>query len=276
MVSQDFIDQEEGVRRRPAELYYITNGIDTMRITSGDITVTYNSNDYTPALIMRGPIKWNSDLSISKTVIKLKYDLDMIDDYINQYVVDTVWVEIYKIHRDMSPLEAYTIFVGKVEAVAFSGNIAEMQIAGLTSYLNNVIPKFRYQSVCNHALYSPECGLDPDNWDYSGVVSDISSDGLWVESTAIKTAMDTAGVSTDNYCQGGYISYGGYVRYITRQSGAEFYLRYKIPTLSLGEIVTVYAGCDNRNVTCRDKFNNIDNFLGFPFIPWDNPVTTVK
>ena len=275
MVSQDFIDKEHGKLRQPAELFYMTNGVVDHYLTSGDVAVDYGGNTYIPALISKGPIKYTSDLSPSKLSVKIEFDNSLIDDYISQIVVDTVWMEIYKIHRDMSPLEIYTIFVGKVESVSFSGNLADLSMVSLKDYLNNVVPKFRYQSGCNHALYSPECGIvDTDN-DYSGVVSDITIDGLIVESTAIETLMIADGKSTNNYCQFGICEYGNYKRMITKQDGALFSLRYKIPGLSIGEIITVFAGCDNRILTCFEKFNNVSQFLGFPYIPWDNPVTTV-
>ena len=35
----------------------------------------------------------------------------------------------------------------------------------------------------------------------------------------------------------------------------------------------VYAGCMKSILECS-KFNNTDNFMGFPFIPEDNPTTT--
>ncbi|HET7848736.1 MAG TPA: DUF2163 domain-containing protein [Pseudolabrys sp.] len=34
-----------------------------------------------------------------------------------------------------------------------------------------------------------------------------------------------------------------------------------------GDTFTVTAGCDKRFSTCHDKFNNVVNFRGFPFIP---------
>jgi uncharacterized phage protein (TIGR02218 family) len=34
--------------------------------------------------------------------------------------------------------------------------------------------------------------------------------------------------------------------------------------------VRLEAGCDKRQATCRFKFNNIENFQGFPYIPGDD------
>ena len=37
--------------------------------------------------------------------------------------------------------------------------------------------------------------------------------------------------------------------------------------IAVGDIFEVGAGCDKRATTCRDKFANIVNFRGEPFIP---------
>ena len=33
-----------------------------------------------------------------------------------------------------------------------------------------------------------------------------------------------------------------------------------------------YPGYDGSPATCVDKFDNLDNFVGFPYIPSKNPV----
>lgn len=41
-----------------------------------------------------------------------------------------------------------------------------------------------------------------------------------------------------------------------------------------GDTFTVYPGCDKRFDTCKDKFNNVPNFGGFPTIPGPDKVFT--
>lgn len=40
--------------------------------------------------------------------------------------------------------------------------------------------------------------------------------------------------------------------------------------LHVGDTVVLYAGCDKRFATCRYKFGNVRNFMGFPDIPGDD------
>jgi uncharacterized phage protein (TIGR02218 family) len=41
-----------------------------------------------------------------------------------------------------------------------------------------------------------------------------------------------------------------------------------------GDTFTVTAGCDKRFATCRDRFDNIVNFRGFPHIPGNDFVVS--
>ncbi|MDZ4093306.1 MAG: DUF2163 domain-containing protein [Paracoccaceae bacterium] len=45
------------------------------------------------------------------------------------------------------------------------------------------------------------------------------------------------------------------------------------PVVSAGDVVRIEAGCDKREVTCRLKFNNFNNFRGFPHIPGEDWLT---
>jgi uncharacterized phage protein (TIGR02218 family) len=49
---------------------------------------------------------------------------------------------------------------------------------------------------------------------------------------------------------------------------AEVFLQERMPyPLTIGTSMTLYPGCDKTVYTCRDKFNNVVNFQGEPFIP---------
>ena len=42
----------------------------------------------------------------------------------------------------------------------------------------------------------------------------------------------------------------------------------------VGDTFDVTAGCDKSLATCRDRFNNVPNFRGFPYIPGNDAVTS--
>lgn len=275
-LSQDFIDAEQTAERRPAELYHLwQTGLTDEYFTSGDVAVVYDGNTYEPATIQRSNFRHTMTVEPAQVTITFVDVSNRLQEFINRSIVAPVWIEIMKLHRDMNPFEVNKTFVGRIKTVSFDGLAGKVTCTSLKGLLKKVCPKYRYQPTCNHHLYSDECGLDKDDYDYSGIVSAISTDGLYFESDAVKTAMDGDGVSTQNWTRFGFATYNGYNRVIARQNGNAFYLRYKIPGMEAGHTVTVYAGCDGLRSTCYDKFNNIANFLGFAEVPWDNPVTTV-
>ena len=61
---------------------------------------------------------------------------------------------------------------------------------------------------------------------------------------------------------------------ITKHSKTEgcIYLHMPFDDEVVGKQVIVYAGCDKTPQTCKNKFNNLQNFRGFPYIPVKNPV----
>ncbi|GIX17722.1 MAG: hypothetical protein KatS3mg119_1908 [Rhodothalassiaceae bacterium] len=55
---------------------------------------------------------------------------------------------------------------------------------------------------------------------------------------------------------------------IVEQIGATLTLLTPPPApVAVGDVVEVEAGCDKRLETCRDKFDNLENFRGEPFLP---------
>lgn len=277
MVSQDFIDAEQTAERRPAELYHLwQTGISNKYFTSGDVAVVYNGNTYVPATIKRGNFTQTSNTEEAKVSINFAGLDDPLSEYIDQSVVSVVWIKIMKIHRDISPVEINTRFVGRIKNVIFKGETsAKVMASGIKGLFKKQVPKYRYQPTCNHPLFSTACTLDKTDFDYQGIVSVLSSDGLYFESDDIYALMVTDGIDTDNWCRFGYVEFGNYKRMITRHDGNAFSLRYRLPTLEVSDTVTVYAGCDKLKTTCYNKFDNILHFLGFAEIPFDNPVTTL-
>ncbi|MEO1687810.1 MAG: DUF2163 domain-containing protein [Pseudomonadota bacterium] len=44
--------------------------------------------------------------------------------------------------------------------------------------------------------------------------------------------------------------------------------------VAVGDAFRLFAGCDKRSETCREKFDNLLNFRGFPFIPGEDWATS--
>lgn len=100
----------------------------------------------------------------------------------------------------------------------------------------------------------------------------------WKIETAIDTILDetkivvaAAAARPNGWLKAGEIITPTERRLIVEHNGAEITLNYPFRAMAAGMEVTLYAGCDHSIETCDDKFNNLVNFLGFPYTPSLNP-----
>ena len=267
-VSDDYIAKEEASERLPVELYHIWHdGGGHWYYTSGDISVTYSGAKYEPASLERSQVTYDSTLGVVTMEIKTSYLTDTVLEYISINPVEILWVSVMKLHREQSPLEADVVFIGQIKDVSFKGANAAVNCVGFEYFLKQVIPRRRYQLTCNHQLFDDCCSLVKE--DYK-IEATITLDGT---QTILSSA--TFALQDDNYFTAGSVDFGVDSRTIVNHSGADITLIYKIKDLEGGDTVNVYPGCDRRLETCRDKFDNIINSLGFLFIPTENPALRV-
>lgn len=266
--TQNYIDQEEARKRKPIELYHIwRDGGEHWRYTSHSSVVNYGGNDFDPAVIRRGTVNYDAQFEITKLRITVGYLEDPVIEFIAQNPVEILWVEVLRFFEDVSPEEVSVIFVGQIKNVAFQGNTGEVDCVGFEHYLKQRIPKFRFQIGCNNDLYDSFCGIDKSSWKTTTTVT-IDSEGV------VLTSSDF-GLQEDGYFTRGYVQWGDYYRMIVDHTGNNITIRFTMPGFASGQSVDAYAGCDKQLATCHDKFDNVLEFFGHPWIPLDNPATWI-
>lgn len=127
------------------------------------------------------------------------------------------------------------------------------------------------QRPCRHALYHSKdglgCNLNIEDFQVDGVATALSD-------TLVSVA--EAGNQEDSYYAGGVLTFNGSSQLILSHTGTTLVLLGPIPGLQDaidGEgsaEVKMAPGCNLTRATCAEKFNNLDNFGGFPWID-DNP-----
>ena len=275
-VTADYIAKEEAPVRKPVELYKIWFGATSLYYTNGDVSiVNFDDSDgtgphtYTPATIARGSAEYDSTLDVNVMKINFAAVTEPTVKYIAQNPVAIVWIEISRLFRDQTPLEKSVIFIGQIKGAAFKGTAVEVEAVGFEHFLSMPIPILRYQLACNHQLFDAGCTLHKEDYDVPAVVT--------IDATkTILTSASFAGFD-DNYFVGGLVEFGEERRTIVAHIGSVVTIQYRMQDLAGSNTVTAYPGCDGDPVTCRDKFaaSNILNFLGFPWIPDENPALRV-
>lgn len=159
---------------------------------------------------------------------------------------------------------------GHVGEVRRSENAFIAEIRGLAHELNQ--PQGRlYQYSCDADLGDARCSVDLElaAFKASAGVAQVESrkrfvaEGLdtfaddWFSRGALRWA---SGANS-----GGRMEIRGHYR-----SGGDVYLDLWHPmsaNIAPGDTFTIYAGCDKQPGTCRLKFNNMENYRGFPQMP---------
>lgn len=260
----DYTAQETTKKRKPIELYHLwRDGGQHWRYTSADSIISYGGNDFTPATLTRGPVKYDSEFEVTSLRCTFGYVEDPAIEYIAQNPVELIWIEVMKYYEDVVPEEVSVIFIGQVKSVTFQGNDANVLSVGFEHYLKKRIPKYRFQVGCNNDLYDSFCGIAKASW--------LTTTNVTVDSEGTTLTSSDFGLQDDGYYTRGYVQWGDYKRMIVDHSGDDITIRFSMPGLTSGESIDAYAGCDRQLKTCVEKFDNLLNFFGHPFIPIDNP-----
>lgn len=268
--TQDYIDKEEASVRKPLELYKIWSGSTYWYYTNSDVAVDFEAapGGYVPATISRGSMEYNSQLDVHTMKVQFSGITDPVVQYIAQNPIDIVWIEISRLFRDQDPLEKSVIFIGQVKSVSFKGVSAEAECVGFEHFLKMGIPLWRYQLNCNHKFLDAGCTA---GWTQGKFASNAAIPIIVILDATKTILTSTTFGGLPNYFLGGLVEFEGERRTVIAQDGNTVTLNFKMIALESDDTVYCYPGCDGRIETCRDKFSNIDNFLGFPFIPEENP-----
>jgi len=264
--SAAYDNKENAIKRQPAELFHIydSSSIDEY-YTNGDVAVVYGGHTWNPAVIKREQIEYNSDLNNSQLTITVDYLNPVVFYYISYNPPRTVWVEVYKLHRDL-PLETDILFVGVISQVEISGNSAKVLVSGFEGFFEKSVCPKRFQRQCQHQLGDSKCTIDLESYKYSLTCNSVSTDGL---------TLTMSGSTTENILVLGFIKNETddwtESRMIVYNVGTSVKIRYPFGESIVGKACTLYYGCSGDITVCRDSFNNLDHFLGFPYIPIDNP-----
>lgn len=246
-----------------AEIYAINDGSSVSRYTTYTKSITFEMQDYKPAHIKRGEITRNTTFEPVTCQITAPLEEKLVK-YLSNYPTTPVKVKIYRGLVSNFDSQNILIFEGNVKTVQLEGIYAVAECVSLGSILEATWPKDIHSSFCQNTLYDTKCGLDANEFAISFLVGDITSTGAIIS--------PTIGTSGPLFTHG-YVVCNNQFRWIT--SGQNNQLNLHVPfdsSVHKGVLVTAYQGCSKSAIDCKNKFNNLANFYGCPYIPSDNPV----
>jgi uncharacterized phage protein (TIGR02218 family) len=155
------------------------------------------------------------------------------------------------------------LFEGRVAEAIASRTEAKLTVRSDLELLNIKLPRNLYQPGCIHTLYDAGCGLSKAAF----AVNTSTTSG------STKDTLNCGLTQTAGYFDLGTVTFtggpnAGVTRTVKSYSPGVFKLSYPLPSIpNLGNGFTAYPGCDKLQATCQNKFGNLANFRGFPYIP---------
>lgn len=242
------------------ELYKFTYLSQSWYYTSADHEIVYAGHTYLPAAIERGDFSKETELNN----ISLDITLPLVD-MVKQYIANSpVYETIVSIYLYQDPSNVLLAFQGRVTKCTFNsqGNSTTLSLDEQTA-LTVKLPILLIQPACNHILFGTGCGLAKSGWKVDFEVVDITTEYL---------ELDNLEGYAENYFTQGHAVFENDIRWITRSYGNFLHLQMPFAGLEIGDTISTYPGCDKMPETCRDKFDNLANYLGMPYVPRKNPV----
>lgn len=247
-----------------AELYVFTLGSTVYRYTSYHRDLTYDSNPYNASPIRRSGFTISYDMTPAECQITMVSNSDLIT--------------ALKLDNGTKPLtvEITRVFLGDdTNSVLYSGSMVggfsivskkcTIKFRDILHLLDREIARVRVQSLCNNQLYDGVCGIAASGANKVTATVTVSADGQTLTSATFAT-------KADDFFKLGKLVYGDYTRMITYHIADTIKIYCPINGLATGASVDAYAGCDKHPQTCIDKFDNIAQFVGMPYVPWKDPL----
>lgn len=249
----------------PVECYLFNRGSASWLLTSADRQIVLPAfGTFEPEAVLAQGQEHRQEDHQGGTSLDLPRTSPIVTAYIQLQPAAKTWLRIYRAHRgdETSPS---CVFNGWVDVVSFGrdASVARLQCVSLLSYLRRRVPSIAYTVQCNRAVYAPGCDVDQEL--FRDECSITAVDGAILTSPGF--ALRPAG-----YFQAGWIEReSGERRFIVAHVDDTVELMNSFADLAPPETVSAFAGCDLTRTTCIGRFDNIERFLGFEWIPWRDP-----
>ena len=256
----------------PIEIYTITVGSETYRLTSSSQDIDIGVYTWTSTQIDRDAIGQGSEERKRNLNIKLPSDSPFAQAFINVIPGQRAVINIIRLQRDESPTfnTQALVYKGQIASIRFieDGNQVQLVSRSIEAATSRTVPRYTFMGMCNHVLYDNSCKVNPAGFTVTGEVTDITGNTITV---------DGASSQPDGYWRGGFCkpSADSDFRLILDHTGDVLTLLLPFSTDLTGQNVQVFAGCDHTLTgDCATKFDNVIEFGGWPFVPTKNIFAT--
>ncbi len=155
------------------------------------------------------------------------------------------------------------IFTGRVVEIDCGRSMATFNINSHLELLSQQLPRELYQPACLNTLFDQGCTLSSSSFSVSETVTSAT---VSVINATMAQATDYFTLGTVKFTSGNNSGFKRTIKAYT--TGGSITLLVPLPFVPLaGDTFTAVPGCDKKQSTCTNKFSNLVNFRGQPFIP---------
>lgn len=250
------------------ELYAFSSSNAQFYLTPHEFDVDLDGTPYTSLSIERNELALGAEAAKSALELKLPPSCDLVRHLLAASLTgDTTSVTLRIGQRDSWGDYWWlsgTRWMGRVLGVEIGADAARIRCESAQVSLKRIGLRRLYSRKCSHVLYSSACGASPITG--SAFVLDVY--GRNVELDGGVPGSVSGGLA------GGWLQTPDGARHmIISDYGSGVELLYPV-SIEPGAEVLLTVGCDHSTATCQSRFDNLDNYGGFPAIPSKNPFST--
>ena len=170
------------------------------------------------------------------------------------------------------------LFQGTVGEIRRKDHMFEAELRGLSEQLNRPLGRV-YQKPCGAVLGDAACRVNTNAAAFHAIrpIVDIRGRQQFIFENMDDFAADWFTRGRLRVTSGAGSSLLGWIKSDTiegNQRRMELWQPLRAD-IRPGDTAKIEVGCDKRATTCREKFNNIINFQGFPFLPGNDWLSSV-
>lgn len=238
---------------KPVECYLFQTADTVWRYTSAASNVVIGEDTYVAVAIGRKNLELNDESAKQSLGIECGRDLPLLNVFIDMPIT----VTIYRVYGDVSAV----IWKGRVITKSFAGERGTINCESVFTSMKRPGLRRKYQILCPHVLFGSGCNVSRDTYAVSCVV---------VSATGTSVVVDTVGGHPNQWFKAGFLRSGNQYRTINSQSGTTLTMDRPMD-VEPDDALTIFPGCQHTMAECADKFDNLINYGGWPWIPAINP-----
>jgi len=254
---------------RPVELYTFNRSYMGWYFTSADRDQVVETQRFLATPISRSNIEQGSEMNRSGLKLRVPADFPIAQLFRVAPPTDVITMTLRRFHAGDGELAV--LWTGRVVNVKWDADLtaANIELEPVYTSLRRTGLRMCYGRQCPHVLYSPTgCRVNAEAFRVDGTVANVAGNVLTAAAWAAKPV---------GHFDGGYIAWDVAPgieerRWVVAHQDGDLTLASSAAGVEVGAVVRAYPGCDHTlGAGGCQKFGNVVNYGGTPFIPTKNP-----